>query len=197
MLNISLVDSQGNAVAFETCSAVQERRSLSNSWQINFDASQLENERNSFTLQIKNGAEETCETADGHKLFRQFLMHLVVNRNLETDMLHPTYELAERQVYPQANELLTTLNSILDGELVNIRELTQFEEGLQFAQLRQFEILRAQYEYFANPFYNDLDENLQAPFAFELESEIHSLAAKLESECAAEAGQAHRAKFFT
>ena len=51
-------------------------------------------------------------------------MHLVVNRNLETDMLHPTYELAERQVYPQANELLTTLNSILDGELVNIRELT-------------------------------------------------------------------------
>ena len=120
-----------------------------------------------------------------------------MHRNEETDTLHATYELAERQVYPQANQLLTTLNGILATELANIRELTSFETGLQFAQLRQLELLRAQYEYFANPFYNDLDESLEAPFAFELEGEIHSLAAKLEQECGEEAGQAHRAKFFT
>ena len=45
-------------------------------------------------------------------------------------MFHPAFELAERAVYPQANPLLTTLNTILDSELVNIRELTAFEEGL-------------------------------------------------------------------
>ena len=70
------------------------------------------------------------ETADGHKLFRQFLIHIDVHRNLETDMLHSTYELTERQVYPQANQLLTTLNDILSTELANIRELTSFEAGL-------------------------------------------------------------------
>ena len=85
-------------------------------------------------------------------------------------MLHSTYELTERQVYPQANELLTTLNNVLTAELANLRELTSFETGLQFAQLRQLELLRAQYEYFANPFYNDLDEQLESPFAFELET---------------------------
>ena len=78
----------------------------------------------------------------------------------------PSYELAERGVYPQANGLLTTLNRILAEELTHIRELTSFETGLQFAQLRELELLRAQYEYFANPFYNDLEEGLEAPFAF-------------------------------
>ena len=112
-------------------------------------------------------------------------------------MLHATYELAERQVYPQANKLLTTLNEFLGNELANLKELTSFEAGLEFAQLRQLEILRAQYEYFANPFYNDLDDELEAPFSFQLETEIHDLAGKLERECAEEAGQTHRAKFFT
>ena len=73
------------------------------------------------------------ETADGHKLFRQFLIHIDLHRNLETDMLHATYELAERQVYPQANKLLTTLNEFLGTELANLRELTSFEAGLEFA----------------------------------------------------------------
>lgn len=76
------------------------------------------------------------ETADGHRLFRQFLIHMDVHRNLETDMLHPKYELAERQVYPQANQLLTTLNQFLSSELDNLRELNGFEAGLEFAQLR-------------------------------------------------------------
>ena len=37
---------------------------------------------------------------------------------------------------------------------------------------------------------------MEAPFAFELEREIHELAAKLERECSQEDAQAHRAKFF-
>ena len=102
--------------------------------------------------------------------------------------MHPKYELAEPQVYPQANPLLTTLNNVLNSELESIKELTSFEEGLQFAQLRQLEILRCQYEYFSNPFYNDLDETMEAPFAFTLEREIADLAAKLEQECQAEEG---------
>lgn len=121
-----------------------------------------------------------------------------VNRNAETDQLHASYEHAEGQVYDQTNPLLTTLNQILQGELNNIKELTSFETGLQFAQLRQLEIMRAQYEYFANPFYcNDVDPEIEAPFAYSLEAEIAELAQKLERECTEEEGQAHRAKYFT
>ena len=47
---------------------------------------------------------------------------------------------------------------MLTQELANIVELTEFEDGLEFAMLRQLEITRLQYEYFLNPFYNDLDE---------------------------------------
>ena len=86
---------------------------------------------------------------------------------------------------------------MLNGELESIKELTSFEEGLEFAQLRQLELLRTQYEYFANPFYNDLDDSLEAPFAFDLEREIAELATKLEQECSAEQGQPQRAKFFS
>lgn len=196
-LDISLVDREGNPIEFQTQSAVAQRRDLSNSWQINIDASNVSNDKQHFTLQISKSSGDSAETADGHGLFRKFLIHIDLNRNLETDMLHSTYELAERQVYPQANELLTTLNTVLNTELDNIRELTSFEEGLQFAQLRSLEILRAQYEYFSNPFYNDLDEQLEAPFAYELETEISALSSKLEKECKEETGQAHRAKFFT
>ena len=79
---------------------------------------------------------KSAETSDGHRLFRRFLIHMDVHRNLETDMLHATYELAERQIYPQSNPLLTTLNGFLATELTNLRELTSFESGLEFAQLR-------------------------------------------------------------
>ena len=188
LLDISLVNREGNPVVFESYSKVPCRKSLSNSWLIFFDENTYASEdRNSFTLSIsqKNSPDTTdfAETADGHKLFRRFLIHIDVHCNLETDMLHATYELAERQVYPQANELLTTLNGFLATELTNLRELTSFEAGLEFAQLRQLELLRAQFEYFANPFYNDLDEQLEAPFAFQVETEIHDLAARLEREC--------------
>jgi len=53
---------------------------------------------------------------------------------------------------------LTELHTILIQELGNINELTEFEEGLEFAMLRQLEIIRLQYEYFTNPFYNDIDD---------------------------------------
>ena len=127
-----MVDREGNPVEYETESAVAGRRSLSNTWKITFNDSHVQSDRNQFTLQIQSSAPggDTAETSDGHRLFRTFLIHIDVNRNLETDMFHPTFELAERAVYPQANALLTTLNTILDSELVNIRELTAFEEGL-------------------------------------------------------------------
>lgn len=76
-------------------------------------------------------------------------------------------------MYEQSNTLLTTLVTVLDEELSNIRELTSFENGLQLAQLRQLELMRAQYEYLANPFYADLADGLETPYTFNLENEIH------------------------
>lgn len=97
-------------------------------------------DRNSFTLSLDQSnhdlSKQGAETSDGHRLFRRFLIHLDVHRNLETDQLHATFELAERQVYPQSNPHLTTLNGFLATELDNLRELTSFESGLEFAQLR-------------------------------------------------------------
>ena len=91
LLDIHFVDRQGNPIEFEINSAVPSRKSLSNSWSINCSASILSGDRNSFTLQIKSKTNDTqsdsgsVETADGHKLFRQFLIHMDVHRNLETD----------------------------------------------------------------------------------------------------------------
>ena len=42
-----------------------------------------------------------------------------------------------------------------------------------------------------------MDEALEAPFAIDLENEIHALAAKLEHECSDEDGCVQRAKFFS
>ena len=56
-----------------------------------------------------------------------------MNHNVETDKYHTSFEHGERQLYDQSNELLSTLNRILQLELTNIQELTSFEEGLQFA----------------------------------------------------------------
>ena len=38
---------------------------------------------------------------------------------------------------------------------------------------------------------------MEAPFAFDLEQQIHALAEKLEQECKADENGAHRAFFFT
>ena len=91
---------------------------------------------------------------------------------------------------------MTTLNRVLIKELESVTELTSFEEGLQYAQLRQLELLLTQYEYFTNPFYNDLEQGLEAPFAMTLESEIQNLALKLAQECEQDEGYVHRAKYF-
>ena len=103
-LEISFVDREGNPVAFEVASAVRERPTLSNTWQLSFDSAQVASDRNSFTLKISQRqsdttAEEASQpvacTAEGHSLFRKFLVHIDVNRNAETDQMHPVYELAE------------------------------------------------------------------------------------------------------
>ena len=134
-LDISLVDRQGNPVPFEVSSAVEQRSTLSNSWQINFDSSHVDNDKNSFTLSIATPNSATqespkAETAGEHSLFRKFLVHIDCDRNPETDALHPTFELAELGVYPQANPLLTTLNRLVSQELENLKELIDFEAGL-------------------------------------------------------------------
>lgn len=103
---------------------------MSNTWKLSFDVSYVNNDRNSFTLRIDQGTETSAQTAGGHSLFRKFLIHIDVDRNVETDQLHPTFELTEPQVNPQANQLLTKLNTMLADELASIQELTSFEEGL-------------------------------------------------------------------
>ena len=66
--------------------------------------------------------------------------------------------MGETAVWPHPNPILTELSIVLVKELENINELTEFEDDLEFALLRQLELIRLQYEYFTNPFYNDLDE---------------------------------------
>jgi len=113
-LAISFVDGQGNPIAYEVSSAVEERQSLSTTWKLCFDASYLNNDRNSFTLKIAQGtAGDTAKTSDGHSLFRKFFIHIDANRNAETDQIHPVFELADTQIYPNENSLLSTLNTIL------------------------------------------------------------------------------------
>lgn len=114
LLDISLVDKQGEPIEKEVTSAVPSRKTLSSSWLIKIEKSSVEkNDTNSFTLSLTEGEEGHAETSDGHKLFRKFLIHFDVNRNVETDRFHATYELPERQVYEQSNGLLTTLNEVL------------------------------------------------------------------------------------
>ena len=61
--------------------------------------------------------------------------------------------------------------------------------------LRQLELIRLQYEYFTNPFYNDLDEEkVQIPPYGELEDQIEALSDKLIELCKKEETQ--RASFY-
>ena len=140
---------------------------------------------------------QSAETSDGLKVFRNFFTHIRFQKDEkgnETDY-EAFYELGEVTVWPHPNPILTELHSILIQELSNINELTEFEEGLEFAMLRQLEIIRLQYEYFTNPFYNDIDdEKVQlAPYG-QLEDKIEELSDALVALCKKE--ETTRAVFY-
>ena len=98
-------------------------------------------------------------------------------------------------MWPHPNSILTELSTVLTQELANIVELTEFEDGLEFAMLRQLEITRLQYEYFLNPFYNDVDdEKVQLPPYGQLEDKIEELSDKLVALCKKE--ETTRAVFY-
>ena len=89
----------------------------------------------------KNLAEiETAQTTNGLKVFRNFFTHIKFSQ--QDGKLQALYELGETAVWPNSNPILTELHAIAVQELANIKELTDFEEGLEFALLRQLEILR-------------------------------------------------------
>ena len=94
------------------------------------------------------------------KVFRNFFTHLRFSKDDKSPEapLEAFYELGETEVWPHPNPILTELSAVLAQELANIQELTEFEAGLEYAMHRQLEIIRLQFEYFTNPFYNDLDE---------------------------------------
>ena len=58
------------------------------------------------------------------------------------------------------------------------------------------ELLRSQFEYFGNPFYNDLGEKVITSPLGQIEDKIMNLAELLERECLADESQRHRAKYF-
>ena len=93
----------------------------------------------------------SIQSIDDLRIFRNFFAH--VKFPAEGD---PQFELGAEEVWVQESIFMKNLSELLQQELLNIKELTDFEKGLQYAQLRQLEIVRLQYEYFANPFYNDL-----------------------------------------
>ena len=66
---------------------------------------------------------------------------------------------------------------------------------MKISMLRQLELIRLQFEYFTNPFYNDLDEEkVQIPPYGELEDQIEALSDKLVELCKKEETQ--RASFY-
>ncbi len=95
-LDITLVDKQGNKVEIDVSTAVASRRDLSTSWKVEFDASHVEADSNSFTISIARGEDGSAETIEGHKLFRKFFLHIDVNHNVETDKYHTKFEHGER-----------------------------------------------------------------------------------------------------
>ncbi len=116
----------------------------------------------------------SCETVEGHKLFRNFFCYIKDSSK---------FELADTEVWQQDQSILRTVHSILADQLKSIRELTDFEDGLQFALLRQLELVRLQYELFANPYYNDSQEGLFSTPTFKLETQIDELTEKLKLTC--------------
>jgi hypothetical protein len=69
----------------------------------------------------------SCETVEGHKLFRNLFCYVKDSSK---------FELADTEVWQQDQSIIRTVHSILADQLVSIRELTDFEDGLQFALLR-------------------------------------------------------------
>ena len=59
---------------------------------------------------------------------------------------------------PEGERLLFNLCQIVKEEFENIKELTDFEEGLTFAQHRLLELSTIKYEYLKNPFYDTASE---------------------------------------
>ena len=62
------------------------------------------------------------------------------------------------------------MHKILADQLLSIKELTDFEDGLQFALLRQLELVRLQYELYVNPYYNDSQDGLFKTPTYKLET---------------------------
>lgn len=109
------------------------------------------------------------------RIFRNFFCHLKWKEQI--------YELGETEVWPSESSFMQNLRVVLEKELVNIRELTDFESGLQYALLRQLELVRAQYEYFGNPYYNDLGDHFEFPALMEIEDTIEKLTDQLIATC--------------
>jgi len=59
-------------------------------------------------------------------------------------------------------------------------------------------MIRLQYEYFGNPLYNDLGQDVHegVPHLSELVSQVEKLVEKLNEAVSQESGDKHRAKFF-
>ena len=192
-LDIDLVDKEGTPIAFDVCSGNIRKKSIASSWEVQFDKSILDSHKLlTFSIRLpntdgKNLAQiATAETTNGLKVFRNFFTHLKFATDAKSNdgSLEAFYELGETAVWPHPNPVLTELCTALAQELTNIKELTEFEDGLEFAMLRQLEIIRLQFEYFTNPLYNDLDEEkVQIPPYGELEDQIEELSDKLVELC--------------
>ena len=146
-LDVDLVDENGDSIDFMICSSNSRQKKISSSWELRFNKTVLDTHK-LLTLSVrvpdpkgKNLAEiDTAETTNGLKVFRNFFTHIKFTNN--DGSIQALYELGETAVWPNANPILTELHIIAVQELANIRELTEFEEGLEFALLRQLEILR-------------------------------------------------------
>jgi hypothetical protein len=66
-----------------------------------------------------------------------------------------------------------------------INELLEIEEDLQFAMLRQADLVRLQFELLANPYYNDVSGNtdIKLPYTFTLFERFDTLSDSLVASC--------------
>ena len=160
-LDINITDEQGQSVSFTI--NPKGSQDVSSTWTIHIEQPLVK----LMVLYIKMKSAKcpselvSCETVEGHKLFRNFFCYIKDSSK---------FELADTEVWDQDQSVLRTVHTILADQLVSIRELTDFEDGLQFALLRQLELVRLQYELFANPYYNDSQEGLFRTPTFKLET---------------------------
>ncbi|CDW83060.1 geranylgeranyl transferase type-2 subunit alpha [Stylonychia lemnae] len=168
-LNISLLNDVGKQVdqyPNVVAKPHNTQRDISSVWSIELP----ENIPSYFSLQIHQTEESSLKhIEDTRLLFRDFFVHI----NLE----NKKFELPSSEIWIRDNSLIDNLTKILNADIENIKELTDFEKGLRFAVQRLKDLVMLKHEFLANPFY--LTDGSQLDSINNIESYLEELTSNL------------------